>query len=326
MPTLSDLFTPRVAKSHGYDKYESGAIAFVSNGLSDNGVVGYVTPKKRDRIFKSLALCISAFCEATVQEPPFIARGNGGSGLVVLQPKKPLSKRQLLRIAAYINHSLRWRFSFGRMVIPDRIMGLKVPLPRDSSKGITVEDILPHPNPRKPVRRQHTTMRLVPVALTDLFHIQSGDYHKADDLPDGEIPLISCGDTDNGLVRYCDVPEDHIYQNCLTVAYNGAPMTTKYHPYRFAAKDDVAVLFPKKRMVRTTIIFIQAILSCETWRYSYGRKCFKEKLSNVSIPLPMRKEKLDEDFMKSVAEETSYWEFLKMRIHDAVPPNQIEKS
>lgn len=316
MPTLNDLFTPQIAKSHAYDLYERGTSAFVSNGFSNNGVLGYITPKKNDRVFKSRALCISAFCEATVQEPPFIARGNGGSGLVILEPKKNLTKLQLFQVAAYINKVIRWRFSFGRMVIPDRLMHLEISTPTNTFKGISVEDIMPNPKAWKCIQHKPLTIKLGSIQITDLFHIKSGDYHKAGDLPDGEIPLISCGNKNNGLVRYCGVPEQHIYQNCLTVSYNGSPMLTKYHPYRFAAKDDVAILFPRKSMACTTIIFIQTILCREDWRYSYGRKCFKKKLSNMAINLPMKNASIDEELMKLFVEAANYWGFVAPRIHD----------
>ena len=147
--------------------------------------------------------------------------------------------------------------------------------------------------------------------LTDIFDLHSGDYHKADDLSDGPYPLISCGDRDNGLVRFCNAPLKHVYENCLTVAYNGSPMVTKYHPYKFVAKDDVAVLIPKRTLRVTTLLFVQMMLLRETWRYSYGRKCFKKKLMRTVINLPMDKGDLDEDAMEEVMTNTAYWDFIE---------------
>ena len=126
---------------------------------------------------------------------------------------------------------------------PDRLLHFEIPelnLPLQ----LDVAQITPKPRPPKLVPVIDITASFKPTALTDLFAVQSGNYHKADDLSDGPYPLISCGDKDNGLVRFCTVPLEHIYENCLTVAYNGSPMVTKYHPYKFVAKDDVAVLIP----------------------------------------------------------------------------------
>ena len=318
MPKLGFLFEVHAARSDAYKSYDAGATAFVSNGLSDNGVVGYVEPKSGDKVFEARSICVSAFCEATVQEPPFMARGNGGSGLVILEPKKPISRKTLLKIAAYVNEAIRWRFSYGRMVIPDRILHFEIPelnLPLQ----LDVAQITPKPKPPKLVPTIDVTTSFKSTALTDLFAVQSGNYHKADDLFDGPYPLISCGDKDNGLVRFCTAPLEHIYENCLTVAYNGSPMVTKYHPYKFVAKDDVAVLIPKRTLRATTVLFVQMMLLRETWRYSYGRKCFKNKLMRTVINLPVKDGNLNEDSIQKVITGTSYWDFIQPMIKNAMP-------
>lgn len=127
------------------------------------------------------------------------------------------------------------------------------------------------------------------VALEELFEVRSGDFHAMKELDEGNVPLVSCGDTNNGVIGTFDIPEDKTYVRCLTVAYNGSwPLLTKYHPYRFGAKDDVGILVPKREMSEPSLLYVAAVLSRETWRYSYGRKCFKEKIPSIKIPLPMR--------------------------------------
>ena len=51
MPKLSSLFNSHIARSHSYKSYDMGATAFVSNGLSNNGVLGYVQIKSSDKVF-----------------------------------------------------------------------------------------------------------------------------------------------------------------------------------------------------------------------------------------------------------------------------------
>ena len=145
------------------------------------------------RSFEIHSICVSAFCEATVQEPPFIARGNGGSGLVILEPKKALSSDDLLRVAAYINKAIQWRFSYGRMVTPDRLMHFEIPK-LELTLTLDVEQILPQPKPPKLNPAIDVTPSLQPTFLTDIFDLHSGDYHRADVLSDGPYPLISCGE------------------------------------------------------------------------------------------------------------------------------------
>ena len=42
----------------------------------------------------------------------------------------------------------------------------------------------------------------------------------------------------NGLVGKYNIAQEKTFERCLTVAYNGSwPLLTKYHPYRFGAKE-----------------------------------------------------------------------------------------
>jgi hypothetical protein len=132
--------------------------------------------------------------------------------------------------------------------------------------------------------------------LKDLFIVKSGDYHAIKELDEGSIPLISCGDLDSGFIGYFDIPERYQYSNTITVAYNGSyPLTAKYHPYKFGAKDDIAVLLPSRPLQQKTLLYIAALLNQQIWRYSYGRKCFKAKLKHLSIQLPVDPSSLDID-------------------------------
>lgn len=307
---ISDLFDAHVGKSHAFKRYDPGSTAFVTNGFTNNGIQGYVATMKGDKIFKFDGICISAFCEATVQKPPFLGRGNGGSGMVVLEPKEGLDKDQLLSMASYINNFVKWRFSYGRMVSKGRIERIEIPAPDKIEGDFETEIPLPEVNPTQTISKN---INYKIFRLGSLFDLKSGDYHNASELPRGNIPLVSCGDTNNGVMSFVDLPQGNIYKNCLTIAYNGSwPMTAKYHPYSFGAKDDVAVCIPKRSMEISTLIFIQFVLTSETWRFSYGRKCFRQKLSNIKINLPADEQgELDEELMKSIAINTSYWNYLR---------------
>src|SRR5947209_7010968 len=114
MKTIDSLFNLHRARSGLFSEYGKGDVAYVGNGLADNAVVGFVTPLEGDKVFPFTGIAVSAFCEATVQTPPFIACGRAGNGLSVLQPKSPMRTAQLAYIAAYINRALRWRFNWYR--------------------------------------------------------------------------------------------------------------------------------------------------------------------------------------------------------------------
>ncbi len=151
--------------------------------------------------------------------------------------------------------------------------------------------------------------------LDSLFALHPGDYHNLGDLDTGNTPIVTCADAGNGITGTYSIPDDKKYADALTIAFNGWPLTTKMHPYEFGAKDDVAVAIPKKQLSPESLIFIQASLNAERWRFSYYRKCFRAKLGRLLIKLPGRDDgELDTDFMESVVRAQPYWWFLAPRL------------
>ena len=125
---IEEVFDVKRAWSASFDDHEPGPIPFVSNG-EGTGIVGYVEPLGGETVFPKAGIAISAMSGASIQAPPFIARGSGGSGLVVLQPRSEMVPEQLLCAAADYNHSSRWRFSWYRQITPEHIKRLSVKLP-----------------------------------------------------------------------------------------------------------------------------------------------------------------------------------------------------
>ena len=120
---IDKLFHVHRAKSGSFAEHEHGNVPFISNN-GGTGIVGYVTPMPNERVFNFVGIVVSALSGATLQVPPFIARGSGGSGgsgLVVLEPRTPMTAAQLLCVAAYFNKDARWRFSWYRQITPDQV-------------------------------------------------------------------------------------------------------------------------------------------------------------------------------------------------------------
>jgi len=124
--SITDIFHVISARSKGFDQYDKGSVPFISNGMMKMGLVGFVEPHEKDKVIKADSISVTAFCDATIQNAPFLPRGNGGSGLVILTPKEKMSRQEMIFHAAYINRVFRWRFSYGRMVTKDRIKKLMI--------------------------------------------------------------------------------------------------------------------------------------------------------------------------------------------------------
>jgi hypothetical protein len=312
MPRIDELFTVHRAKSGLFAHYASGDVAYVGNGLSDNAVSGFVTPRHNDKVFDFAGIAISAFCEASVQVPPYVACGRAGNGVAVLQPKASMTTAQMAYIAAYINMAVRWRFNWYRQTTVKRIESLTVPDTFPDTIHFDVASELPfatlHEGPA------WNAVDFSPRTIGSLYELVPGEYHSLAALGDGPVPVVSCGDADNGISAYCSVPS-YLHRSRLTIAFNGMnTLTAKYHPYQFAAKDDVAVCEPREPLKVTTQLFIAVMLNRERWRYSYYRKCFIEKLERVQILLPSKDGLLDEATVASVMEATPYWAFLKTQL------------
>ena len=125
------------------------------------------------------------------------------------------------------------------------------------------------------------------IPLGQLFTVKSGDFHAIKELDKGNVPLVSCGDINHGLVGYFDVPEQARYENVITVAYNGQPLTAKFRPYVFGAKDDIGILEPRHAIGTRAMVYVATVLNAKRWRYSYGRKCFKNKLERIELDVPV---------------------------------------
>jgi len=311
MTPIDRLFRLHRAKSGLFSEYSSGDVAYVGNGLADNAVVGFVTPLKDDKVFQFKGIVISAFCEATVQAPPFVACGRAGNGLIALEPIEPMPVEQLAYIAAYINLSVQWRFNWYRQTTIDRIKQLAIPEKMPSGLKFDVPSAMPSKSSK---RRGTWQLNLKLFALGDIYTLEPGYFHRVGHLPHGLTPVVSCGDHDNGVIGYYDIGNVSTDVNRITIAFNGEnALTAKYHPYRFAAKDDVAVCHPKSPLEPTTELYIQTMVNRERWRYSYYRKCYADKLRRFQVSLPSKNGEIDEATIRAVVEASPYWDYVKSR-------------
>jgi len=312
MKRVDELFKIHRSQSHTISRYEAGDVAYVASGLSDNGVSAWVKPLRGDRVFKFRGIAVSSFCEATVQVAPFIGYGCAGTSVMALEPRQPMAANQLAFAAAYLNLTQRWRFSWYWRAIVPRLARLKMPATIPDDVPFNVREAMPSmSSPRANDGGQ--ALNLGRFTLGEIFDLKAGDYHSVGRLPRGRVPMISCGGENNGVTGYCDVP--HAYSHKLTIAFNGMnTLTAKYHPYDFAAKDDVAVCFPNRPLQLTTQLFIAVMLNRERWRYSFYRKCFVEKLRRFAVALPAKDGDIDEGAIKALVESSPYWRSLNARM------------
>lgn len=310
---------------HASSRLKEGKVPLVSCKFEDYGIEGFFEiPKERTYQGCVSIACDGSFPSTSFYHPyPFAAKDN----VMVGKPREGINLNTLLYAVASLNRE-RWRFSYGRKCYLNKKDKLTIPFPVNDQgaidqsaidrlmKGMNFQAYLPKIKPDFEVPQ--FAAKVKPTPLVKLFDIRSGDYHNASALNEGPTPLISCGNDDNGTVGLYDIPKEIIFRNALTVAYNGQPLTSKFHPYKFATKDDVAVLMPKRPLRPSTLLFVQAMLNRERWRYSFGRKCFREKLELQSIGLPVLPNgEPDEDTIQGIVSATPYWNHFESLISGA---------
>jgi hypothetical protein len=162
--------------------------------------------------------------------------------------------------------------------------------------------------------------------LEDIFisPIKSGDYHAAQRLEAGDVPLISSTEQDYGVIGYYSIPENKTYRNVVTIACNGQPLSSFFHPYKIATKDDVLVCIPKPDMDLTVIYYTVAYLNSMKWRFSWARKFYQNKVKRLKIAFPVDTSgQINKETLKQLIRVPSFSSMLpQMQNPKAISPPQ----
>jgi len=169
------------------------------------------------------------------------------------------------------------------------------------------------PNFFKAIDKTIGTQSWREIAITDLFQspIKTGDYHVSGELDPGTIPLVSCSAENNGFEGKFDVARDNLVKNAITIASDGQPLTSYYHYYSFVAKDNVIIGIPERDYRFTTMLFFTTQINSLRWRFSYGRKCYLNKIHKIRIFLPVRDGAIDEKYIEYLFKSSQSWRILQ---------------
>ena len=127
--------------------------------------------------------------------------------------------------------------------------------------------------------------------ITDLFQVKlSSDDLQPGKLVDGDIPLVSSGKTNNGIVMYIEEQKDAtLYnENTITIDMFGKAF---YQSKRYYAVSHgrINILIPKFEINKNIGIFLVSVLekSFEE-KYSFTTMCSSTLLKNEKIKLPIK--------------------------------------
>lgn len=127
--------------------------------------------------------------------------------------------------------------------------------------------------------------------LNQLFScvLSKGDL-KEEECLSGEVPLVSSGSTNNGIVKYIDSQGDgkaQIFEgNCLTIDMF---CNCFYQEKKFYAVSHgrVNILLPKFSLNKNIGLFLATVINVQRYKFSYGRAVYSSVAEKIDIKLPV---------------------------------------
>ncbi|WOC14321.1 restriction endonuclease subunit S [Gordonia sp. MP11Mi] len=265
-------------------------VAFVGRigGLNGkSGVSGFVEPIPGREPYPAglltVALGGSRLLSTYVQQLPFYTAQN----VAVLTPRDesmPLNHRLYYAMCIKAN---AFRYSaFGReanrtlatVELPD-----EVPEWVDKSEVPTVEGLAGTSGPELDLgdEAEWSWFR-----YGTLFEVMKGRRVRKADRNPGGTRFIGASEKNNGITDMCDL-EPRFQVHCLTVPYNGNSVGVAFYQDKpFFASDDVTVLRPRDEVSKWSLLFVAAVIRFERYRYTYGYKWGKARMTESVLRLP----------------------------------------
>lgn len=299
-----------------------GNFIVVQSGESNNGVLGKIDLEycKSKRYSYSERPCLTVARSGSAGFVSFQIHGCvvGDSAKILLLNKDNPTTENYVFIQAVLTAN-RFKYAYGRKVTEEKYMNdtIKLPIQHNpdgtpyidhdctySEEGYIpdwqfMEDYIKSLH-HKPLTTKNTVGNALALKVDeweefrvdDLFSVQlsKGDI-KLDDMLIGDVPLVSSGETNNGVVGYIDSAGDgkaEIFsKNKITVDMFG---NVYYQEDDFYAVSHgrVNILEPVFDMTKYIGLFIASIINKEKFKYSYGRAVYSNVLCNVIIKLPIQ--------------------------------------
>ena len=305
-PFVLGTLIDKIYKAKAHSKVEltisterkDGYIPFVSRTENDNGVDCYVLKSDLQSTEKGNALAIGDTTSTISYQPKEFGTGDH---MIVIRASW-LNEYTGLFIVAMLQKE-RFRYSYGRAFLMNLIKNTTIWLPINDDATpdwLWIENYIKslHHKPIKTKNKYKNALKLdvenwKKFKIGNLFSVQlsKGDI-KLDDVDKGSVPLVSSGETNNGIVGFIDNYGDgkaEIFKgNKLTVDMFGNAF---YQPNDFYAVSHgrVNILIPNFDLTKNIGLFISTIIKKEQYKYSYGRAVYSGVAADMDIILPIQR-------------------------------------
>lgn len=151
-------------------------------------------------------------------------------------------------------------------------------------------------------------------SLSELFNIYKGERLTKSNQIQGNIPLVTAGEDNNGITAKIDFESfknsKKFFKNTITVDMF---FNAFYHDYTYFSDDNIHTLVFKEKyqskLNKYIYLFIVTVLNANQFKYSYGRQVRLNRLANENIKLPINSEgqphwSLMEEYIKNIPYST----------------------
>jgi len=268
-------------------KKSRNGINYVSRTQNNNGVTEKVEVIQDKQPNPGGTISVSgggSVLESFYQEEPYYS----GRDLFYLTPKVKMTKHEMLFYCMCIRAN-KYKYNFQRQ--PNKSLGkIKLPSKESIPEWINDVDIMDLSHLSKKFDNDNVVeldikkwkhFKLYP----DLFEMESGKYYPSTSFNEGNTPLISSTEANNGTTKLTDlIPE---YQsNCITIGK--VSCSAFYQKQPFCATADVTVLVPKFKMNIYNGLFISIVINQEGFKWNYGRQIRLSNCKDLVIELPFK--------------------------------------
>ena len=306
---IDDLFDLKTGSLPALGLTDEGDIPLVYGTTLNNGIVKFVSVDDENQIFKPPLITVSYLGTAFVQLVPFTTSVVDKSNIIILKPKKKMSVEELYFYSNLINHHAKFGFHYGRRMNMKKLKKLSVQKFKGTKQKVNFDLIF---------RKRKESIKISPPKkwkyfdITTFFNLIRSDFHAIDRLDDGNYPTVSRSTHNNGIVGFYAKPDGtKIYPNFwITVSTTSGKAYVQMDD--FIATDNVVILEPKRNIKITTLFFIQFMINKASWRYSYGRQCYKNTFSKTKVYLPINdNNEIDEIIIEKIIKNTQYYNFIE---------------
>lgn len=123
-------------------------------------------------------------------------------------------------------------------------------------------------------------------SVNDLFIIKTGGDLWLEREISGDIPVVSLGFENNGIVGYIQKNiEHHLYPaGSITVSGWAGGMKAFVQVKDFYVRGRVKILIPKQEMTLNEKLYYCCCFNANAYRFAYGRKSSADRFSSIKIP------------------------------------------